>query len=398
MNVSPPLSTKRSIRLFRRGEAQVLRFVVACFCLAFLSGCRKAEVEGEAPPKPAPSSVGRCASVADAPLDGLPGKVGGFCLDPLSDVRRYGEGTSSPLDDVCVELFNGECEIYKSYGLEGVKTTSYVADKKPGTVVQVVVSRFRRSGGAYGFYTRRLLGDGLPSQLTVKALLVEGRAALGLGVAYVWRGKQVVELSYVSESETPEEVARNSEPVLKTLASSTAALLIGPKVPGRSVRLLETIGASPFDVAVRSDSLFGLDGSGEFAVAYFEKPDKDSPHRLIAAHRRDESAAKDLLKLAVRHFPSKKIKGTGVYRLRWSAEGQSPETWYLSTFDNLFLAVGPLAQLNSPSTSTPESRKEESREWAAFARTRLRQLLATARENETSANEGASHRPYSRLQ
>jgi hypothetical protein len=353
--------------------------VILVVCLAVF-GCRQKELEGREPPPRAVEQEDRCKQVADAPLDGLPGRVGEFCLDPNADVRRYGEGTASPLDGVCVELFNGECEIYKGYGLEGVKTTQYVATGKGRASVSVVASRFRHSSGAFGFFTRRILGDGLPSQVTVVPLKVTGRAALGPGVLYLWRGKQVLEMNYVSESETPAEIEQNSAPVLRSLSASTSQLMLGTTTPETGVAVLESMSEASFGVLVRADGLFDLSGSGPYATAYFEasSTSHDPAYRLVTAERRDEAAVRDLLQLVTRNVPSHKLKGTTSHRVRWTAEGQAPETWLLTTEGNLLLAVAPLTGADPPSQSTPESRKADAQAWDVFAARQLSRLKSAA--------------------
>lgn len=357
------------------------KLINVVFLVLSLSACGRTESEGRPPPpEPAPS-LNVCKEVLDGSVDGLPIKVSGFCLDPNSDVRRYGEGTASPLDGVCVELFNGECEIYKSYGLESVKTTQYVSEKSARITVQVVVSRFRSSDGAFGFFTRRILGDGLPSQVTVRPIQVEGRAALGPGVLYLWRGAQVLELSYVSELETPIEIETNSEPILLQFGEAMTRGLVGTKVPDLSVRIIEDFTSAPFSVVVRSDGLLEVGGTGPFALGYAQDTADAGlpPHRLLVAERRDESAAKDLLNLVLRHVSYKKLKETKAYRVRFSPEGRSPETWYFSQTENLLLAVGPLEERTQlPEASTPASRKADAATWEQTALKRLTELRGRA--------------------
>ena len=347
-------------------------------------GCRRTESEGEAPPVARPSAADPCGQVAEAPMDGLPGRVGGFCLDPNADVKRYGEGTSLPLDAVCVELFNGECEIYKRYGLQGVKTTNYIAAKSPTTSVAVVVSAFQSSAGAYGFFTRRVLGDGLPSQVTVRRLDVPGRAAQGPGALYIWRGKQVVEMNYVSELETPEEIIKSGEIVLRELARATSALLLGSTEPQASVLLLEAVIKQDFGVVVHADGLLGQHGSGPYAVGFVESSEGiREPYRLLVAERRDESSASDLVKTITRSLPSKKLKDRDAYRVRFSAEGQTPETIYLSQENERVLLIQPLQLGDLPAVSSPDARERKDKDWEEQALHHLHQLkkLSAQRKN-----------------
>lgn len=354
-----------------------VNLLVVLLIVLVLSACERKEREGRPPPAEPPAVSSVCEQVSDDSVDGLPAKVAGYCLDSNTDVRRYGEGNASPLDGVCVELFNGECEIYKSYGLEGVKTTQYVSEKSARITVQVVASRFRSSDGAFGFFTRRILGDGLPNQVTVRPIKVEGRAAVGPGVLYLWRGTQVIELSYVSDFETPKEVETNSEPVLLGLGASIARGLLGRILPDVPVLIVEELIATPFSVLVRSDGILDVTGTGPFATGYSQDSNRMA-HRLVVAERRDESAAKDLLNLVLRNVPHKKLKEHSAYRVRSSAEGRSPETWYFTQTENLLLAVAPLEKEQLPATSTPASRKLADSAWEKFALNRLVQLKAVA--------------------
>src|SRR5690606_24776159 len=197
---------------------------------------------------------------------GLTERAAGFCIDRAADVRSYGTGAPAPLDAACVELFNGECELYKSYGLDAVKTLRYAPVTPRSLRVNVVLTEFRTMRGAYGFLTRRILGGGPPSELTVRPLALTGQGALGAGVAYVQRGKSVLELTYVSETETPQEIEARSESVLTPLARALAESLGGEdRLPilARRSRLPEAL---PLTTELPPDGLLGLRGTGPYAV------------------------------------------------------------------------------------------------------------------------------------
>jgi hypothetical protein len=289
---------------------------------------------------------------------------------------------------VCVELFNGECELYKSYGLEGVKTLRYVADDGRRVSVNLVASLFVRSSGAFGFFTRRVLGENLPSQITVKPLAeVEGRAAKGVGIVYLWRGKQVVELVYVSEDETPEEIELHSDDVLVPLASAISKGLVGATTPQREATLLETFGADEQGVLIQR-SVLNVPGSGFGALGYFSEA--VTPHRMFVAARHDETGVKDLLRLLQRAGGYKKLKGTNVSVLRMTAEGRPPETWYVQRQGELLLGVGPLETVETASPSTPKERKARALAWKHFAVKKLTELSAHVRNSAASNSENAA--------
>jgi hypothetical protein len=217
------------------------------------------------------------------------------------------------------------------------------------------------------------LGDGLPSQVTVKPLEVEGRAVSGVGTVVVWRGKDVVELTYVSEDETPEEIEAKSPTVLHPLARAIALELVGPVEPERAVRFLETVGADTLGVSVLVEGMMDVSGTGPGAIGYFSK--SSVPHRIAIAERRDRTGAGDLLGLLRRSGISKKLEGRDIIELRHTREGASPETWYLRRNDDSVLAVGPLvAPEAAAETSTPGERKAQQAKWRAFAIARLMEI------------------------
>ena len=64
----------------------------------------------------------------------FPRVAGDYCIDPNGDAKTFGESAAQPLDAVC-DLFDGECEVYKSFGLKRVVTVQYVDGKgSPGNV------------------------------------------------------------------------------------------------------------------------------------------------------------------------------------------------------------------------------------------------------------------------
>lgn len=312
-----------------------------------------------------------CKGTSSSPVDGLPGRAAGLCMDPGSDIRRYGIGAPAPLSGVCVELFNGECELYKSYGLEGVKTVRYIAQDGSPTTVSVVVSSFRRSGGAFGFFTQRVLSGDLPSRATVTPLEVEGRAAFGVGMTVVWRGKHVVESTYVNENETPQEIEERSPRVLHPLTRLFAQTLVGPTEPERDVRFLEMDGLDRLGVFVMTDGLLYATGTGPGAMGYFSQA--EHPHRVLIADRRDPEGTRDLLQLLRRSHSAATLKGRDIIRLRTTQPGGTPETWYLRRQDDVLLGVGPLGD-ESSELSTPEERKGADEEWERFAVRRLMEV------------------------
>src|SRR5689334_10218217 len=113
----------------------VLRVVTLLSCVVVVAcGCSKKETQvekGSAPPPIASSKPGVCNSgggnVADATSASyFPRVASGYCIDPNGETRSYGEAAKGTLETVCTELLDGECEVYKGFGLKRVVTLRYV--------------------------------------------------------------------------------------------------------------------------------------------------------------------------------------------------------------------------------------------------------------------------------
>src|SRR6187200_118974 len=136
-----------------------------------VAACQKerASERGAPPPPIASSKPGACASGGGTVKDSVsaaffPRTAGEYCVDPNSEARAFGENAPNSLDAVCTELFDGECEIYKSFGLRRVVTLRYIDGKGSPGAVNVNLSRFATAEGAYGFFTKRVVADADPAE------------------------------------------------------------------------------------------------------------------------------------------------------------------------------------------------------------------------------------------
>jgi hypothetical protein len=188
----------------------------------------------------------------------------------------------------------------------------------------------------------------------------------------LWRGKQVVETTYVNEVETPKEIEERSPQVLHRLTEEISHMLVGPTEPEREVRFLEMEGLDTLGVFVRTDGLLGATGTGPGSIGYYSKA--KFPHRVLIADRRDPEGSRDLLRLLRRTNVSKKLEGRDVIRLRHTREGAPPETWYFRRQDDVLLGVGPLSDNQEASLSTPKEREILDKQWEAFAVSRLMEV------------------------
>ncbi|HXS18942.1 MAG TPA: hypothetical protein VN764_17200, partial [Polyangiaceae bacterium] len=89
------------------------------------------------------------------------------------------------------------------------------------------------------------------------------------------------------------------------------------------------------------------------------------------------------VKTITRSLPSKKLKDRDAYRVRFSAEGQTPETIYLSQENERVLLIQPLQLGDLPAVSSPDARERKDKAWEEQALHHLHQLkkLSAQRKN-----------------
>ncbi len=327
----------------------VCRRLAVSVCLALSISCSKKEPaaeQGSAPPPIASSKPGACSSgggtVSDTVSAGyFPKLAGGYCIDPNGDARTYGEAAKGTLETVCTELLDGECEVYKNYGLKRVVTLRYVdGGGSPGTV-NVIASRFANPEGAYAFFTKRVIADGDPVDGTPKELAAGTKGALGTGIAYVWRGEIVAELSYANELETPDQIKDSSAKVLPDLARQIGEHLPGDVNPLPAVRLLPQAQLVPMGVGYAHRDVLGIAGLGAGAVGYYQNGSER--YRVVALARADEDSAKDVigtLKKLPGAKPQKELGFDAVAFTTREAEGAPQAEWLAGRSGSSVIIVG----------------------------------------------------------
>lgn len=324
--------------------------VACCACCAWLSiGCSKKEdkaEQGSAPPPVASSKPGACASGGGTVTDSVssayfPKLAGGYCIDPNGDARTYGEAAKGTLETVCTELLDGECEVYKNYGLKRVVTLRYIDGAgSPGTV-NVVVSRFASAEGAFAFFSKRVIADGDPVDGTPKELAAGAEGALGTGIAYVWRGELVSELSYANELETPDQIKTSSAKVLPELARQIGDHLPGDANPLPAVRLLPPERLVPMGIGYAHRDALGVTGLGAGAIGYYQ--DGAARYRIVGLSRADEDSAKDVigtLKKLPGAKPQKDLGFDAVLFTTREAEGAPAAEWLAGRNGSNVIIVG----------------------------------------------------------
>jgi hypothetical protein len=277
-------------------------------CLLLLLGaCSKDDKRGGGdtppPPPPPPSAssakAGSCAAgggeltdAVSAPF--LPKTVSGYCVDPQGEVKTYGEKGKLSMDEVCTTAFDGECEVYKRFGLKRVVSLHYVDGSGQGGTVEVNLSQFADVAGAYGMFTLRVVAGDPAEPSTPKPFAAGGAGAIGTGRAYVWRGQHLVELQYVNEQESPDQLAKSSDAVLRAVGKE-----IGSKLPGAltlppAAQALPEANRLPNGIVFQPKDVLEWKGVGPGALGSYK--DGDRRWRTLAIVKDDADQAKDAFK------------------------------------------------------------------------------------------------------
>jgi hypothetical protein len=287
------------------------------------SACSREEAKDRAPP-PAPPAApsahadtcanggGRNTDAISAPL--VPRSVGpepGFCIDPQSEPKTYGDKGKLSMDEVCTTAFDGECEVYKRFGLDRVVVLRYVDGSGAPNSVEVNLSRFASPDGAYAMFTKRVVAEGDPARATVKPLSAGAAGAMSSSNAYVWRGPYLAELTFVTEDTkmTPQQMAEKNERSTGVIAKAIGNKLEGPTDLLPSAAVLPTSLRIPLGLAYHPKDALGLTGIGPVAVGYYK--DGDKRWRQVAAVRDAPEGAKEVFRAFKLRPGVQAIKGLG---------------------------------------------------------------------------------------
>ncbi|MEO7327648.1 MAG: DUF6599 family protein [Minicystis sp.] len=313
-----------------------------------LAACSKSEEPRREPPPPPPAKAATCAApgkiadAASAPF--FPALSGGFCLDPNGGEKTFGDGASQPLDHIC-DLFDGECEIYKGYGARRVVGVRYVDGGGSPATVEVYLSKFATTEGAYAMFTRRVVGEGDPAEAsTPKPTVGGGAAALGLGNAYLWRGLFLVELTYNNEAANEAAIKAAGEKLLPPLVRELGEKLPGDTALPASAAALPKEGMLPLGIRLSTKDLLSETGVGGGAFGYYQAGEKR--FRIAALARADADQAKDVLATLAKLPGASKEKsaGEGGARFMHKGEGAAVE-WVFARAGKLVLGIGDEARV-----------------------------------------------------
>jgi hypothetical protein len=288
-----------------------------------LAGCTKDDSKNAPPPPPPPpvslahadlcaDGGGQDSDAISAPL--VPREAGGFCIDAQTEVKTYGApstGAKLTMDEVCTTAFDGECEVYKRFGLDRVVVLRYVDGTGAPNSVEVNLSRFATADGAYAMFAKRVVADGDPARATVKPLAAGAAGATSSSNAYVWRGQYLAELTFVTEDTkmTPQAMASANERSTGSIAKE-----IGGKLPGTtdllpSAAALPSPQRIPLGIAYYPKDALGLTAIGPLAVGYYQ--DGDKRWRDIATVRATPEDAKEALRAFKLRPGALPVKGLG---------------------------------------------------------------------------------------
>lgn len=286
----------------RSSSAALLLLSMVC------AGCDDKSKTGGAPPPPPSGAPSASSSAAPAALCAngggdlsdpltaniLPKSAGGYCVDPQGEIKTYGEKGKLSMDEVCTTAFDGECEVYKNFGLKRVVSVRYVDGAGKGGTVEVNLSRFSSIGNAYGMYTLRVVAGDPAEPSTPKPLTAGAAGAIGTGRAYVWRGEYLAELQYVNENENPDQFSASSAAILPVIGKQ-----LGDKIPGDvalppAAQQLPTANRVPQGMLFQPKDVLGWKSAGPGAIGFYK--DGDRRWRVVSIVKDDADQAKDAFK------------------------------------------------------------------------------------------------------
>jgi hypothetical protein len=322
LKTAPPGSSRGRSGPRFVGFARVAANVAACTLAAFaLGGCNKDAGKNDRPPPPPPPSSASpqtdiCADGGGTDTDAIsapfvPRYAGGYCVDPQTEPKTYGDKGKLSMDEVCTTAFDGECEVYKRLGLDRVVVLRYVDGSGAPNSVEVNLSRFKTIDGAYAMFTKRVVADGDPARASVKPLAAGAAGAASSSNAYVWRGQYLAELTFVTEDTKMSVLA-----IAQANDRATAAIAkeIGSRLPG-STDLPPGAAALPADlrlplgVAYYPSDALGLTRIGPAAVGFYKSDEKR--WRDVAIARPDVDGAKEAFRAFKLRPGSLPLKGLG---------------------------------------------------------------------------------------
>jgi hypothetical protein len=158
-------------------------------------------------------------------------------------------------------------------------------------------------------YTMRVVAGDPAEPSTPKPLAAGAAGAIGTGRAYVWRGQHLVELQYVNENESPEQLAKSSESILTSIGKE-----IGQRLPGATslppaAQMLPVANRVANGIVLHPKDVLGWNATGPGAFGFYKEGDRR--WRVLAIVKDDAEQAKDAFKTIKSKPGSLPVAGTG---------------------------------------------------------------------------------------
>jgi hypothetical protein len=331
------------------------------------TGCAKEEPRPAPPGPPPPASAavkggapcagggGKVSDAQTAPF--FPRTAAAFCLDPHGGDKAFGEGAPAPIDGIC-DVFDGECEVYKGFGVKKVVEARYVDGSGGPATVDVHLSKFGTPEGAFAMFTKRTVGDGDPAdEATPRPAEGGGAAALGVGNAYLWRGTWLVELTYNDEASAEAAIKAAGDRLLPPLLKDMGAKLPGEAQPLPAVAALPKDARLPMGVTFVTKDALGVDGAGPGAFGYYREGGKR--WRVLSVARADADQAKDVLATFAKLSGASKEKAAGLEAVRFVRKDVDgvPVEWVAARAGKGVLAIGDEPRATRAGASADERAK-----------------------------------------
>lgn len=304
--------------------------------------------QGAPPPPTVPTAqAGACAAGGGKVDDDIsraffPRVIADYCIDPKGDTKTYGEGGKLSMDEMCTTAFDGECEVYKRFGVKRVVALRYVDGQGKGGSAEVILSTFASPEGAYAMFTKRVVADADPSEARAPRIVEGGgAAAMGSGRGYVWRGSHLVELTYINEQESPDELVKSANAVLPKVARGVGEKLSGDKALPRAAAALPTADRIKTGLRFYMKDPLGLGPLGPSAVGYYKKGTKR--FRLLSVPADDVGSAKDAFAVVKKRPGSTSVSKLGdeAVLILAGGEADAPKTeWIIARKGALVVGMG----------------------------------------------------------
>ncbi len=331
---------------------------------AVLPSCSKDARNDRSPPPPPPPSTAMqtdvCAGGGGIDVDAvsapfIPRSAGGYCVDPQTEAKTYGDKGKLSMDEVCTTAFDGDCEVYKKLGLDRVVVLRYVDGTGAPNSVEVNLSRFKTIDGAYGMFTKRVVADGDPARASVRPLQAGAAGAESSSNAYVWRGLYLAELTFVTEDTKMSAlaIAHTSDRATGTIAKEIGGGLPGSTDLPASAAALPVDGQLPLGIAYYPKDALGLARIGPVAVGYYKNDEKR--WRDVAMVRTDVEGAKEVFRafrLRPGSLPVKNLGEEAVQVILQEAPDRAKAEYIVARKGTMVAAVGDEELVLDPSVPT----------------------------------------------